>query len=157
MALQIVLNLLIAIIWMFFSDFTFSNFLFGYLIGFVLLLMLSPFIPGTFYFKKLWAIIVLVGLFVKELVLANLEVLKWVYKPKLDMQSGIMALPIDLTGNREITLLANLITLTPGTLSVDVSENNDFLYVHAIDMPDVDESIQDIKETFEKAIMEVTR
>lgn len=157
MALQIVLNLLIAVIWMFFSAFTFTHFLFGYLIGFFLLLLLSSFIPGTFYFKRVWAIIVLVSLFAKELVLANLEVLKWVYKPKLDMQSGIMALPIDLTGDREITLLANLITLTPGTLSVDVSENNEYLYVHAIDMPDVDESIQDIKDTFEKAIMEVTR
>lgn len=157
MALQIVLNLLLAVIWMFFSDFAFANFLFGYLMGLLLLLVLASFIPGTFYLKKVWAIIALVALFGKELLFANLEVLKWVYKPKLDMQSGIMALPTDLTDNREITLLANLITLTPGTLSVDVSDNNDYIYVHAIDMPDADKSINDIKSTFEKAIMEVTR
>lgn len=157
MALQIVLNLLIAVIWMFLADFTFPNLLFGYLIGLVLLFAFSRFIPGAFYFKKVGAIIVLAGLFCKELVLANLEVLKWVYKPGMEMHSGIMALPTDLTDSREITLLANLITLTPGTLTVDVSADNDYLYVHAIDMPDVDESIRDIKETFEKAIMEVTR
>lgn len=157
MALQIVLNLLIAVIWMFFSDFTFSNLLFGYVIGFVLLLAFSPFIPGPFYFKRAWAIIKLTGLFAKELVLANLDVVKWAYKPKMDMNSGIMAIPIELTSSSEITLLANLITLTPGTLSVEVSQDNQYIYVHALDMPDVDESIQEIKDSFEKAIMEVTR
>lgn len=75
----------------------------------------------------------------------------------MDMQPGIIALPTDLRSNWEITLLANLITLTPGTLSVDVSADNNFIYIHAMDLPDVDETINQIKGTFEKAIKDVTR
>lgn len=157
MALQILLNLLIAAVWMFLAGFTFPQFLFGYLIGILLLYMLGRFIPDAFYFKRAWAFVALGLLFLKELLLANLDVLKWVYKPKLDMQSGIFALPTQLTDNWEITLLANLISLTPGTLSVDVSLDNNYIYIHAIDLPDIDESIADIKNSFEKAIMEVTR
>ncbi len=57
----------------------------------------------------------------------------------------------------EITLLANLITLTPGTLSVDVSEDRQVLYVHAIDCSDPDETRRDIAEGFERKIMEAFR
>lgn len=157
MALQIILNLLIAVIWMFFFSFSIPHLLFGYFIGTVLLFILSRFLPSTFYLKRVWALIVLNLLFVKELIMANLDVLRWVYKPKLDMQSGILALPTELENHWEITLLANLITLTPGTLSIDISDDNNYIYVHAIDLPDVNEAIHKIKGTFEKAIMEVSK
>jgi multicomponent Na+:H+ antiporter subunit E len=75
----------------------------------------------------------------------------------MNFRPGIIALPIDLKTNWEINLLANLITLTPGTLSVDISRDQRFIYIHAIDLPDTNETIHSIKETFEKAIMEVTR
>ena len=157
MALQIILNLLIAVIWMFFFSCSIPHLLFGYFIGTVLLFILSRFLPSTFYLKRVWALIVLNLLFVKELIMANLDVLRWVYKPKLDMQSGILALPTELENHWEITLLANLITLTPGTLSIDISDDNNYIYVHAIDLPDVNEAIHKIKGTFEKAIMEVSK
>ncbi|MEP3300463.1 MAG: Na+/H+ antiporter subunit E, partial [Roseibium sp.] len=57
----------------------------------------------------------------------------------------------------EITMLANLITLTPGTLSVDVSEDRKTLYVHCIDVPDPQATIDDIKNGFERKILEVFR
>jgi multicomponent Na+:H+ antiporter subunit E len=158
MTFQLILNLLIGVIWMFLSEsYSFASFLVGFVIGAALLLLLDRFIPGSYYFKYVKAIFYLVFLFVKELILANLEVLKWVYKPKLDFQPGIIALPIDVKKNWEITLLANLITLTPGTLSVDVSRDQRFIYIHAIDLPDVNETIVGIKNSFEKAIREVTR
>ncbi|MDR7072836.1 Na+/H+ antiporter subunit E [Fictibacillus barbaricus] len=158
MTFQLMLNLLIGVIWMFLSEsYSFASFFVGFVIGAALLLLLDRFIPGFYYFKYVKAIIYLVFLFLKELILANLEVLKWVYKPKLDFQPGIIALPIDVKKNWEITLLANLITLTPGTLSVDVSRDQRFIYIHAIDLPDVNHTIIGIKNTFEKAIREVTR
>lgn len=91
--------------------------------------------------------------------MANWEVLKFVYKPNLKTSAkpGIFALPIELKTNWEITMLANLITLTPGTLSVAVSADQSTIYIHAMDIPDVEESINGIKNSFEKAIMEVTR
>lgn len=158
MPLQIVINIIIAIMWMFLSEsYEFSTFVVGYLLGMGLLFVLQRFIPDSFYIKRVWKVIKLILLFVRELVLSNLDIVKHVYKPKLNIQPGIFTLPIDLRSNFEITLLANLISLTPGTLSMAVSEDHTKIYIHAMDIPDVEKSITDIKETFEKAIMEVTR
>ncbi|MCM3716912.1 Na+/H+ antiporter subunit E [Fictibacillus phosphorivorans] len=158
MTFQLILNLLIAVIWMFLSEsYSFASFVVGFVLGAALLYLLNRFIPDSYYFKQVKAIGYLILLFLKELILANVDVLKWVYKPKLDFQPGIIALPIDVKRNWEITLLANLITLTPGTLSVDVSRDQRYIYIHAIDLPDVNETIVGIKDTFEKAIREVTR
>ncbi|MFC0188095.1 Na+/H+ antiporter subunit E [Fictibacillus aquaticus] len=157
MTFQLIINIIIGIVWMFLSEsYTFVSFLCGFAVGVFLLYLLNRFIPDSFYFRYVNAIMYLIYLFAKELILANIEVLKWVYKPKLDMQPGIIALPIDLKKNWEITLLANLITLTPGTLSVDISRDQRYIYIHAIDLPDVNDTIMGIKETFEKAIREVT-
>ncbi|MDM5315798.1 Na+/H+ antiporter subunit E [Fictibacillus sp. b24] len=158
MTFQLILNLLIGVIWMFLSEsYSFASFLVGFVIGAALLFLLNRFIPDSYYFKHVKAIGFLIFLFIKELILSNIEVLKWIYKPRLDFQPGILALPIDVKKNWEITLLANLITLTPGTLSVDVSKDQRFIYIHALDLPDVNETIVSIKDSFEKAIREVTR
>ncbi|MCA1021464.1 Na+/H+ antiporter subunit E [Halobacillus litoralis] len=158
MPLQIVLNIIIALMWMFLSEsYTFTSFLVGYILGIILLFLLRRFVPDSFYMKRTWKFVQLILLFIRELILSNLDILKYVYKPKQDMQPGIFALPIDVKTNFEITLLANLITLTPGTLSVVVSEDHRKIYIHAMDIPDVQETINDIKNSFEKQIMEVTR
>ncbi|OZM57781.1 Na+/H+ antiporter subunit E [Lottiidibacillus patelloidae] len=158
MAFQILINLVIAIIWMFLNEsYYFIDFVLGYLLGIWLLFLLRRFIPGEFYFKRVYAIVYLIFLFLKELILANIEVLKLVYKPKMTLEPGIFALPTELKTNWEITLLANLITLTPGTLSVTLSNDNKLIYIHAVDISDVEDTIKQIKDSFEKAIMEVTR
>ncbi|MFG6121292.1 MULTISPECIES: Na+/H+ antiporter subunit E [Thalassobacillus] len=158
MNFQIVINIVIALMWMFLSEsYTFTTFLVGYIIGIILLYVLRRFIPDAFYLNRVLKVIKLLLLFMKELILSNIDIVKLVYKPKLDVQPGIFALPTELKSNWEITMLANLISLTPGTLSIAVSEDYSKIYIHAMDIPDVVESINDIKETFEKAIMEVTR
>jgi multicomponent Na+:H+ antiporter subunit E len=158
MAFQLILNILIAIIWMFLSEtFTYSYFFIGFLVGIILLYIFQRYVPGTFYVRKIIAILKLVYIFMRELILSNLQVVKIVYRPKLDIQPGIIALPTVLKSNWEITILANLITLTPGTLSISVSNDYQTIFIHAMDIRDKDEIINSIKNTFEKAIMEVTR
>ncbi|GEL77512.1 Na+/H+ antiporter subunit E [Tenuibacillus multivorans] len=158
MALQIILNILIAILWMFLKEtYDFLTFFTGYLIGMALLFFLRRFVPDSYYLLRFFKVISLILLFIKELILSTWSVVKIAYQPKLNVQPGIFALPTELRSNWEITLLANLISLTPGTLSVAVSDDYTKIYIHAMDMPDVEESINDIKNTFERAIMEVTR
>ncbi|MBR7553364.1 Na+/H+ antiporter subunit E [Allobacillus sp. GCM10007491] len=158
MAIQIIFNLLIACLWMFLTEsYTFVTFLIGYIIGIALLFLLRRFIPDAFYFKRVLLLFKLILLFLKELIVSTWQIAKLVYKPKLNVQPGIFALPTDLRTNWEITLLANLISLTPGTLSVSISEDHTKIFIHAMDMPDIEKEIEGIKETFEKAIMEVTR
>lgn len=158
MTFQIVINVIIAIMWMFLKEtYSFESFIGGYIVGLLLLLLLNRFIPDSFYLRRFFKVIQLILLFIKELISANWDIVKLVYKPKLKVEPGIFALPTELRSNWEITLLANLITLTPGTLTIAVSEDNTHLYIHAMDIDDIDESIAEIKNTFEKAIMEVTR
>ncbi|SFD56396.1 multisubunit sodium/proton antiporter, MrpE subunit [Lentibacillus persicus] len=158
MPFQIVMNLIIAIMWMFLSEsYTLPSFITGYLIGIFLLLLLNRFIPDTFYLRRFYKILALVYLFIKELITSNIDIVKLVYQRKPEFEPGIFALPTDLKSNWEITLLANLISLTPGTLSVAVSQDNTHLYIHAMNIDDIDETINYIKSTFENAIMEVTR
>ncbi|MDP5272754.1 Na+/H+ antiporter subunit E [Chengkuizengella axinellae] len=158
MQLQILMNITIAFIWMFFyNSWNLGTFFNGYIIGLGLLFALRRFIPGPFYFKKIVAIVKLIFLFLKELVLSSVFVAKEVLRPKLRMRPGIIAVPTCLKSDWEITIFACLITLTPGTLTLEVSPEGDVLYIHSMDVPDTEEFIDQIKNTFEKAIMEVSR
>jgi multicomponent Na+:H+ antiporter subunit E len=106
---------------------------------------------------KSWAIVKLFALFNKELLLSSVTVLREVLRPKLAVRPGIFRYETELKTDFEVTLLSCLICLTPGTLTLDVSQDGGSLYVHAMDIDDVDELTAQIKRTFERAIMEVTR
>jgi len=158
MQLQILLNLLIAIVWMLFHNtWTPTMFGLGYLVGLLLLFILHRFLSTPFYLRKIWAIVRLFFIFMRELILSCYTVLRAVIQPKLNIQPGIVAVPTQLQSDWEITLLACLVTLTPGTLTLEVSPEQDILYVHAMDASHADELIKQIQQTFESAIMEVTR
>ncbi|AOV06997.1 Na+/H+ antiporter subunit E [Sporosarcina ureilytica] len=158
MAFQILLNFFIAVVWMFLSSsMTVTTFVIGYGIGIILLMMMRRFFPERLYFEWLWAAFKLTLLFIRELTLSNIDVLRVVLRPKLDIQPRIFALPTELKHDWEITLLSSLITLTPGTVVVHVSDDQKILYVHAIDADDVQDAVDSIKNTFEKAIKEVSR
>ena len=96
-------------------------------------------------------------LFLKELALSAYRVALQVVARRLALKPGIFAFPLTVDRDFEITLLANLITLTPGTLSVDVSEDRKVLYVHAIDCSDPAGARRDIAGGFEKKILEAFR
>ncbi len=99
----------------------------------------------------------LILLFVRELILSALKVAWLVVQPKITIRPAIFAHPLTVTTDAQITLLANMITLTPGTLSVDVSDDRKWLYVHAIDMQSKDAMIGGIAGGFETAILRATR
>ncbi|WP_342514821.1 Na+/H+ antiporter subunit E [Sporosarcina sp. FSL K6-1522] len=158
MAFQLLLNFFIALVWMFMSSsMSASTFIVGYLIGLILIIMMRRFFKERLYISRLWATFKLTLLFFKELTLSNIDVLRVVLRPKMDIQPMIFALPTDLEHDWEITLLSSLITLTPGTIVLNVSDDQRTLYIHAIDVDDVDDAIDSIKNSFEKAIKEVSR
>lgn len=158
MSFQILLNIVIALVWMVLrNEYSPVEFAMGYLVGLLALFILRRFLTFDFYLRRVYAFIKLVLLFFQQLVLSNIDMIKVVLKPKLDVQPGIFAFPTKLQSKWEITLLASLITLTPGTLSMYFSEDGKTIYIHAIDVPDKEEAIKDIQDTFERAIMEVTK
>ncbi|NSZ62280.1 Na+/H+ antiporter subunit E [Agrobacterium tumefaciens] len=132
-----------------------ANILFGLIVSALALGLIRHQIPkGGRHRLRPLRVLSLLLLFFKELALSAWKVAVMVTRPKLDVQPGIFAYPLRLTTDFEITLLANLITLTPGTLSVDVSEDKTTLYVHAIDCSNIETAKNDIRNGFEKKIME---
>ena len=93
------------------------------------------------------------GLFFRELVLSVKDVLLAVLDPRRPLRPAIVAVPLDVTSDAGITLLANLITLTPGTTSLHVSEDRRTLYVHAMNASE--STVADIKAGFEARVREV--
>ncbi|MBB3869268.1 Na+/H+ antiporter subunit E [Parageobacillus toebii NBRC 107807] len=158
MALQILLNVLLAFVWMFLSaSFNASTFIVGYILGLLIIFMLRRYFHSRFYVIPFLVICKLILIFLKELLLSNIAVLKVILAPSMNIQPCIFALPLEVKKDWGITVLSNLITLTPGTLVVDVSEDRNTLYVHALDAPNVEETIKQIKESFEKTILEVSK
>lgn len=158
MAFQILLNLIIAFIWMFLNnDSSSPGFVIGYLVGMVIIVVLRRLWPGELYLVRVWAIIKLLLLFIRELLASSFVLIRQVIRPKLTNRPGIFAYTTELKSDWEITILSCLICLTPGTLTLEVSGDGRTLYIHAMDIEDVGLLSEQIKGTFEKSIREVTR
>jgi multicomponent Na+:H+ antiporter subunit E len=95
--------------------------------------------------------------FVWELLHANARVAHDVLTPTWHMRPGVIAVPLDAVSDAEITWLANLISLTPGTLSLDVSSDRTVLYVYAMFLDDQEDLIRQIKDGLEKPMLEILR
>ena len=155
---QFLLNILLAIAWMLLTgELTAENFIEGLIIGYIILWVSKAALGGTKYFKKIPKAISFFFYFVKELIVANLKVAFDIITPKDYMRPGIVAVPLDAETDMEITLLANLITLTPGTLSLDVSTDNKVLYIHTLYLDDTEKFRTEIKNGMEKRLLEVLR
>ena len=111
---------------------------------------------GFNLFKYSWTLIKFVGFFLWQLVQAGVTVFLSIFNPDA-LRPGVIAVPLDVKSNVEITLLANLITLTPGTLTLDVSTDKRVMYVHTIEFEDKASFIKGIKDGFEKRVIEVMR
>lgn len=152
-------NILLTFIWVAITgNFTFSNFLFGFLLSFFILRMVtSGASHRAKYFRIAPKVVAFIFFFLYELVKANIEVAIEVMTPKFRMTPGIVKFPLDAETDLEISFLANLISLTPGTLSMDVSDDRKVLYVHSMYIKDRESFIAGIKNGFEKRLLEILR
>jgi multicomponent Na+:H+ antiporter subunit E len=151
-------NLLLALTWVAATGvFTFTNLTVGFILGFMVLFFTRRIVGAPRYVTKVRQVIGLVFFFLWELLLANLRVAYDVLTPRHRMVPGVIAIPLEARSDSEITILSNLITLTPGTLSLDVSADRKVLYIHAMYIDDPESVRQKIKNGFERRILEVLR
>jgi multicomponent Na+:H+ antiporter subunit E len=151
-------HLLLALNWAAITGlFTWSNFLVGFILAYPVLFIAQRSVGSTRYFRRLDQVLRFAVFYVWELILANLRVAYDVLTPRLRMRPGVVAIPLDAKTDVEITLLANLITLTPGSVSLDVSSDRRFLYLHAMYIDDVEEYRESVKHTIERRVLEVLR
>lgn len=148
------------------GSFSLGNVVFGVILAGVILRFSRPVFEGTGRdeaspssglprpIRRTWRVLGLIFVFLGELVESAVEVARYTLQPTLQIKPAIIAYPLDVQSDREITMLANLISLTPGTLSLDVSPDRSLLYVHSISVETEDgrEVIQGIKTTLEKHV-----
>lgn len=153
-----VLNILLSLAWIALTgEFTPINFIIGFGLGYLILWFSGRGSPSGIYFRKIPKIIWFAFFFFREVIKSNLRVTYEVLTPGRNMKPGIIAIPLDAKTDLEITILANLITLTPGTLSIDVSDDRTILYVHAMFIDDVAGAKQNLKHKLERRLLEVMR
>ncbi|MFQ5598226.1 MAG: Na+/H+ antiporter subunit E [Nitrospiria bacterium] len=163
---HVFLNILLAILWCLLQEnLKVHEFMIGLLLGYGVIRLLKPVLddgegPRRAFGLKGWFHLLFqtfryIFVFIYEVIKANLQVVKIVLSPSLDITPGIISYKMDVESDAGITLLANSITLTPGTLSVDVSEDKKTLYIHALHIEDARELEQSIKHSLERYSKEV--
>lgn len=171
-------NILLAVIWAaLFAKFTVFVLGSGFLIGFLILWFAQQMLPPAEliatvrkidilesaprlvqplnYFTKVQKSLNFFFFFVGALILSNFRVAYCILFPKGNIKPGIVSVPLDVQSDEEITLLANAITLTPGTLSVNLSADRKTLFVHTLFLDDPESFRKEIKKDFERRIMEI--
>jgi len=149
------LNLLLAAGWCaLFGTFDLGHLLQGFLLAFAVLSIASPLYGRTAYFRRVLLMTRLGAYFLYELVVSSVQVAWDVLTPTPRSRPAIVAVPLDLVDPAQITVLAILISLTPGSLSLDVSPDRKTLYVHQMFVNDPDEARSRIKTGFERLVRE---
>ncbi|MDD2476229.1 MAG: Na+/H+ antiporter subunit E [Dysgonamonadaceae bacterium] len=118
---------------------------------------LTSFIYARKTFFQVVYLAELIVFFLWELIKANFEVAYEVVTPSHNMTSGIIAVPLDTKTDLEITIFSSLVTLTPGTLSIDVSADKSHLFVHTmyIENGDTVALVNELKNGFERKVIRV--
>ncbi|NLC27833.1 MAG: Na+/H+ antiporter subunit E [Campylobacteraceae bacterium] len=115
----------------------------------------SSFWPEKIYITNLSTLMRFYGIVLYDILIANIVVAKQVLSPNSSLKPGFLAVPLDITHPLGISVLASTITLTPGTVSADLSPDKKTLTVHALHVVDTDAEIASIKSRYEAPLMEV--
>jgi multicomponent Na+:H+ antiporter subunit E len=157
-AAALLLNIVLALTWAAATgEFTLANLVLGFVVSFAVLAFAQSVIGRSTYFVKAPRMLRLGAFFLWELLVASLRVAHDVVTPTHYSRPAVIAVPLEAATEVEITMLANLISLTPGTLSLDVSPDGRVLYIHAMFVDDPDEVRRQIKAGLERRLLEVLR
>lgn len=155
------LNILLAIAWAaLWNSFSLTMLVAGFSIGYGGLWFTSGLVgkdDERRYFRVLVQSIILAVYFVKELIKSCITVARDCVARRPNLNPAIVCMPLDAESDLEIFLVANLISLTPGTLTLDVAEDRSFLVIHSIYAKDPDALIADLKGGMEHRVREVFR
>ena len=147
-------NILLALVWVtltgnFSGASLFAGFVFGY---FVLYVVAAGTGRPLGYVRKIPQIISFTLYYLWELLKSNVRVAYEVLTPTHTMQPGVIGLPLDAKSDAAITIFANLVSFTPGTLSLDVSNDRRMLFIHAMYVDDEEQLFADLKHMERRVI-----
>jgi multicomponent Na+:H+ antiporter subunit E len=152
-------NLLLALAWVGMNGhLTLGNLVMGAVFGRIVLLVLArgAVLPGAQVYRFERAIALLAYL-MQEIVLANLRLIVDVLSIQHRMRPGVIQLPLTVTSDAEILLLAAMINITPGSVALDVSADRRTMYVHVMHITTPEQARRNIKDGFERRILQLRR
>lgn len=150
-------SLMLLIVWLMInSTLSLGHILLGAVLGVLIPLLCAPLrVPQRAVARPMKAISY-VFVVLKDIVVANIQVALIVVGPMRKVKPGFVAVPLDLSDTFPITVLASTVTMTPGTVSGEVSTDKKWLYVHVLDMPDDEQEVIDfIKQRYEARVKEI--
>jgi multicomponent Na+:H+ antiporter subunit E len=141
-------NGLLATCWVFLTgSFEALNYAFGFVVGYLVIALIHRHVPSLKgYPLKLPRVIGLLFFLARELVVSNIKVALDIVTPPLYMKPGVIGYKLSAETDLEITFIANMISLTPGTLCLDVSEDRTTMFVHAMFLNDEEEVRRDLEK-----------
>lgn len=152
------LHILLTLAWLALTGrFTAANFVIGFALAFPVVWLSQRGEATFFYLIRIRRLAGFAAFFLWELLKANLRVAHDVLTPRHHMRPGVIAVPLELETDMEILALTTLITLTPGTLSLDVSSDRKTLYIHAMYIDDPEQFREAIRKGYERRVREVLR
>jgi len=155
---RFLLNVMLTLIWIALTgSFSFINFFIGFILSFFILWIISRNSADRRYYTIAFKVIGFFFYFLYEMLKANLQVAYEVMTSNLHMKPGIVKLELEARTDLEITLLANLISLTPGTLVIDVSDDRKVMYIHGMYLQDRAKFIDSIKNGLERPLLNIMR
>lgn len=160
MPVQFLLNILIAVLWVMLKDedsFQLDTFAGGFLLGIVIIFLMHRFFGTPFYLKRVYSMLKLFLIFNYELWTSSLLIMKQILIPGVIFEPGTFSYQTKLKSEWEITALALLLMLTPGSTVLRISPKGNEFFIHAMDMKKTKPMVLQSIQTYEKIILEVTR
>ena len=155
---RFLLNVMLTLVWIALTgSFSFINFFIGFILSFFILWIISRNSADRRYYTIAFKVIGFFFYFLYEMLKANFQVAYEVMTSNLHMKPGIVKLELEARSDLEITLLANLVSLTPGTLVIDVSDDRKVMYIHGMYLQDRAKFIDSIKIGLEKPLLNIMR
>ena len=139
------------------GQFTLTGLLTGFAVGYAALWISKPLYPDAAYFVRVPRVLRLGGYFLYQLIVSNFRVMWEVITPRHSSRPGIIGIDLAARTDLEIMLVANMISLTPGTLSLDISDDRRVLYVHFMFLDDPEVARSEIKDGLERRVLEALR
>jgi multicomponent K+:H+ antiporter subunit E len=154
-----VLAVLIVIVWMLLlNNISIGGLLVGMAVALIVPQLTAPFWPNRPKLRFGWRLLEYLAIVVGDIVVANFQVaLLILFRPSSRLRSRWLVVPLDIHSPEAITMLAGTISLTPGTVSADVSADGHSLLVHALDAADPQAEIQRIKDRYEARLKRIFR
>jgi multicomponent K+:H+ antiporter subunit E len=132
-----------------------AHWLLGALIGLVLPPAFASLTPRTTTLRRAGLALGLLGVFLKDIVVANLEVARRILGPESAIRPRFVWVPLGITNPQGVAVFAAMITMTPGTLSVDITPDRRWLLVHAFNVDDEAALIRDVQQRYEQPLREI--